>query len=285
MLSPLLVVHLNMACDASYFWKSVFIRTVRLFVKKIVIHQHGVDFENFYYHQLSERGRKNLRRVLSMGDAFVVISPSLEEFFGGLLGRERLTLLPNAIQIPPQGGKEYGRHRILFLGRICREKGIRELLSVMPALKEKYPDIRLCLGGVFEDPQLKEKVEALSDCVEWIGWVGGEEKERYLGECDIFVLPSYFEGQPVSVLEAMAYSCAVVASGTGGIPQMIIDNETGILVEPKSGKSLREGLERALSDNKLCERLGKSAREKAQREFSLDQNMERLLEIYRSVLE
>ena len=155
----------------------------------------------------------------------------------------------------------------------------------MPALKEKYPDIRLCLGGVFEDPQLKEKVEALSDCVEWIGWVGGEEKERYLRECDIFVLPSYFEGQPVSVLEAMAYSCAVVASGTGGIPQMIIDNETGILVEPKSGKSLREGLERALSDNKLCERLGKSAREKAQREFSLDQNMERLLEIYRSVLE
>ena len=80
-------------------------------------------------------------------------------------------------------------------------KGIRELLSVMPALKEKYPDIRLCLGGVFEDPQLKEKVEALSDCVEWIGWVGGEEKERYLRECDIFVLPSYFEGQPVSVLE------------------------------------------------------------------------------------
>ena len=284
-LSAYRLVHVNMASDSSYFRKSVFIRTARLFGKKIVIHQHGGDFENFYYHQLSERGRKNLRRVLSMGDAFVVISPSLEEFFGGLLGRERLTLLPNAIQIPPQGGKEYGRHRILFLGRICREKGIRELLSVMPALKEKYPDIRLCLGGVFEDPQLKEKVEALSDCVEWIGWVGGEEKERYLREFDIFVLPSYFEGQPVSVLEAMAYSCAVVASGTGGIPQMIIDNETGILVEPKSGKSLREGLERALSDNKLCERLGKSAREKAQREFSLDQNMERLLEIYRSVLE
>ena len=81
-----------------------------------------------------------------MGDAFVVISPSLEEFFGGLLGRERLTLLPNAIQIPPQGGKEYGRHRILFLGRICREKGIRELLSVMPALKEKYPDANVTVA-------------------------------------------------------------------------------------------------------------------------------------------
>ena len=119
--------------------------------------------------------------------------------------------------------------------------------------------------------------------VEWIGWVTGEEKEKYLEKCDVFVLPSYFEGQPVSILEAMSYSCAIVASRIGGIPQMIQDGETGILVEPKNAEALRQGLEKALADDMLCERLGKAARKKVAEEFSMEKNMEQLLGIYEAV--
>lgn len=278
------IVHVNMASDASYYRKSVFVRTARLFGKRIVIHQHGGDFENFYG-GLSSKGKKGVRRVLAMGDAFVVIAPYLGEFFGKLIGREKITVLPDSIPIPPPVSKEYGQHKLLFLGRICREKGIGELLEVMPSLKEKYPDIRLYLGGIFEDPQLKGQVEALGGCVEWIGWVSGREKERYLRECDIFVLPSYFEGQSVAILEAMAYSCAVVASNVGGIPQMILAGETGILTAPGSARDLRRGLEEALSDEALCERLGGNARRKVEEEFSIGKNMEQLLFIYQKVLE
>ena len=128
-------------------------------------------------------------------------------------------------------------------------------------------------------------MEALSGCTEWIGWVSGEEKEKYLRECDIFVLPSYFEGQSVAILEAMAYSCTVVASNVGGIPQMIVEGKTGILAAPRNAQDLERGLMEALSDEALCRRLGGSAREKVEAEFSIEKNMEQLLLVYKKVLE
>ena len=278
------LVHVNMASDASYYRKSVFVRTARLFRKRIVIHQHGGDFE-YFFGGLSDKGKERVRRVLAMGDAFVVIAPYLGEFFGRLIGREKITVLPDSIPIPPPVSKKYGCRRILFLGRICREKGIGELLGVMPSLKERFPDVRLYLGGIFEDPELKGQVEALSGCTEWIGWVSGEEKEKYLRECDIFVLPSYFEGQSVAILEAMAYSCTVVASNVGGIPQMIVEGKTGILIEPRNAQDLERGLMEALSDEALCRRLGGSARGKVEAEFSIEENMEQLLLVYKKVFE
>lgn len=277
------IVHVNMASDTSYLRKSFFIKTAKAFHKKIVIHQHGGDFEGFYNRQLGDKGRNKVKKVLSMGDAFLVLAPHFQDFFGRIIDRNKITVLPNAIQMSPSKPKEYGQHRLLFLGRICRDKGIEELLWTMPFLKEKFPDIKLYLGGIFEDSELQKKTEEISDLVEWIGWVSGKEKEKYLEKCDVFVLPSYFEGQPVSILEAMSYSCAIVASRVGGIPQMIEDGETGILVEPKNAEALRQGLEKALADDMLCERIGKAARKKVAEEFSMEKNIEQLMGIYEAV--
>lgn len=277
------IVHVNVASDSSYFRKSVFIRTAHFFRKKIVIHQHGGDFTNFYEKELNEKGRRRVRQVFGMADAFLVLAPMWKEFFGGLIGEEKITVLPDAIPLAPAGHKRYGQHKLLFLGRLCREKGIRELLFCMPALGEKYPDIRLYLGGIWEDASLKEEAERYPEQVVWTGWISGEDKKKYLEDCDIFVLPTYFEGQSVAVLEAMAASCAVVASDTGGIPMMVTDGENGILVKPRDAKSLLDGLDRALSDSTLCERLGREARRRAEQDFSLEENMKRLLEIYESI--
>lgn len=278
------LVHVNVAADSSYYRKAVFIRTARLFGKKIVIHQHGGDFESFYYKNMNERGRRRVRKVLDMADEFVVLAPVWKTFFGRMIGEEKITVLPNAIAVPDFGKKRYGQHKLLFLGRLCREKGILELFSCMEPLREKYPDIRLYLGGIWEEEALQKEAARYPDQVKWLGWISGEEKKRYLEECDIFVLPTYFEGQPVSVLEAMAAACAVVASETGGIPMMITGERNGILVEPKNRDSLLAALERVLSDEALCERLGKDARETVKKNFSLEENMNRLLQIYERAL-
>lgn len=278
------IVHVNVASDASYYRKSFFVRGAHLFHKKLVIHQHGGDFESFYHRQLNDKGRKNVKRVLSMGDAFLVLAPAWKEFFGTIIDKDKITVLPDAIEIPALVEKEYGQHKILFLGRLCEGKGIRELLAVLPALKKKYPSLKLYLGGIWEDKALEKLAKQQEDTITFLGWVSGEEKKKYLKECDIFVLPSYFEGQSVSLLEAMAYSCAIVASKTGGIPQMIIEGETGLFAEPKDEVSLYEGLDRLLSDAQLCKRLGTKARQKVEKEFSIEKNMEKLLHIYHKVL-
>lgn len=277
------IVHVNMASDSSYYRKSFFIKAAKFAGRKIVIHQHGGDFATFYYKEHSERGRKKIDKVLSMGDAFLVLAPVWKEFFGQIVNVEKIVILPNAIQIPEQKKKEYGQCKILFLGRLCKEKGIIELVKVVAQLKKKYPQMRLYLGGIWEDHHLKKIAEQHSDCIIWLGWVSGEEKKKYLQMCDIFVLPSYFEGQPVSLLEAMAYSCAIAASETGGIPQMITDKDTGLLVAPKDAASLERGLESLLADAELCRRLGERARKKVSEEFSIENNMEQLLMIYRKV--
>lgn len=278
------IVHVNMASDSSYYRKSVFIRTAFFCHKKIVIHQHGGNFEEFYHTELSEKGRRNVKKVLSMGDAFLVLGNAWKLFFGTIIDAGKITVLPDSIRIPASYDKRCGGHNILFLGRLCKEKGIGELLAVIPVLREKYPDVHLYLGGIWEDMDLKKKASALSSCVTDLGWITGEEKKKYLQKCDIFVLPSYFEGQSVSILEAMAYSCAVAASKTGGIPEMITENETGLFVLPQDTKTLRISLDRLLADPDLCKRLGENARKKVAAEFSIEDNMKRLLAIYEDIL-
>ncbi|MDE7177667.1 MAG: glycosyltransferase family 4 protein [Lachnospiraceae bacterium] len=277
------IVHVNMASDASYYRKSVFVRTAGIYHKKIVIHQHGGSFIKFYEKDLSDAGRRRVRKLLSMGDAFLVLGTAWKDFFATIIERDRITVFPNAIQLPVLEKKQYGVHKILFLGRMCKEKGIGELLAVMPKIREKYPDVHLYLGGIWEDRELKAKAMELKDYVTDLGWIGGAAKQNYLRECDIFVMPSYFEGQPVSILEAMANACGIVASRTGGIPDMILEDETGILAMPQDTKTLEEGLCRLLADSALCRRLGENARRKIGNEFSIEDNIEQLLAVYESI--
>ena len=277
------IVHVNMASDASYYRKSVFIRTAHLFRKKIVIHQHGGDFETFYHKELSARSRKKVDRVLNMGDVFLVLAPMWKDFFGHMVNPEKILVFPDGIFLPKPFEKQYGQHKILFLGRLCKEKGIRELLKTIPALKEKCADVQIFLGGIWEDGELKKEAEAYGDAVTWLGWVSGEEKQKYLRMCDIFVLPSYFEGQSLSLLEAMASYCAVVASKTGGIPQMVTEGETGLFARPKDADSLQTGLLKVLTDEDLCSKLGKNARKKVEAEFDIAFCVEKLLNIYERI--
>lgn len=277
------IVHVNVASDASYVRKSFFIRLAKLFGKKIVIHQHGGDFEN-YYAGLSDKGMAKVRKVFSMGDAFLVLAPAYQKFFALITGREDIVVFPDCVKIPDEYRKEYGQQKVLFLGRLCRAKGIGELLEAARNLHPQFPHMHLYLGGIWEDTDLSEQIQGREDYITWLGWVSGAEKEKCLQECDIFVLPSYFEGQSVAILEAMTHYCAIVASEVGGIPQMILQNETGIFAKPGDAVSLQRALETALSDKELCERLGGQARDKVEKEFSIEQNIEKLLNIYQSIL-
>lgn len=277
------IVHVNMASDSSYYRKSIFIQTAALCRKKMIIHQHGGNFPEFYEKELSDRGRRRVRKILSRGDAFLVLAAAWKDFFGTLIGRDKITVLPDAIQVPAREEKQYGVHKILFLGRLCRAKGIGELLAVMPKLQERWPDVRLYLAGIWEDYKLQEQAARMEECVTDLGWISGAEKHKYLQECDIFVMPSYFEGQSVSILEAMACSCGIVASDTGGIPDMIREDETGLLAAPGDEESLERGLARLLAEPALCRRLGENARRKVEAEFSMENNIRQLMSIYDAV--
>lgn len=274
------IVHINMASDMSLYRKIPFIYLSKVFSKKLVIHQHGGNFQEFYYKECSKRKRKFIKKTLEKADVFLVVADYLGDIFKDIITEEKIISLPNSIEVPEKvDEKAYGQ-KLLFLGRLCKEKGIRELLEVVIELKKDYPKLELYLGGVWVDEDLKDLADQHTDFIHQLGWIGNEEKQKYLRECSIFVLPTYFEGLPMSLLEGMAYECACIASAVGGIPQVIEDGINGMLIESKDKEHLKNSIECLLQDIKMQEKLGQAAREKVLRKFELMTSVDKLINIY-----
>lgn len=285
------LVHVNMAADASCFRKMLFIKIAVWWKKKIIIHEHGGDFQGFYYERCSEKSREKVRRALNQADVFLVLSQEWKAFFAQIVNPEKIVVMQNAVALPKGIKTDYESRQVLFLGRLCKEKGIGELLDSVPKIREQIPDFRLILGGFWEEGSeaLQKKAEDLSDVVSCPGWVTGREKEKLFEACSIFVLPTWFEGQPVSLLEAMAQGLCVAASEVGGIPEILAADETGkrpgMLLPPQDAEALAESLISLLRDESLRRKYGQNARNRIQEQYDINRYVERLLSIYEKVEE
>lgn len=275
------VLHVNVASDSSFLRKAVFIKKAFRKGVRIVIHQHGGDIFN-YYADSSDSRKAYIKEIFNMGEKVIVLSPEYAEFFGKLTDPGKVLVMPNRIRIgeKPKSEENHSNQKVLFLGRICKAKGIEELLEAFDRIHEGFPDAKLCIGGIYEDEEYRQKIEKRKDYVEYLGWISGEDKDKALRNSYIFVLPSYFEGQGLSILEAFAWKVPAVASNVGGIPMMVENMKTGILVEPKNSDSLYEGLKTIISDEKLRNKLGHAAYEKAVSEFDINKSVEELIRLY-----
>lgn len=159
---------------------------------------------------------------------------------------------------------------LVFLGQFGRRKGIFDLLAALAALKVRFPEIRLQCGGDGDIPGVVARAEelGLSDNIEVLGWVSGVAKQRVLAEGTIYVLPSYAEGLPISVLEAMEAGMPVVATTVGGIPDAIEDGMEGFLVSPGDINCLVNRISQLLQDSDLRSRMGLAAKMKVAALFS-----------------
>jgi glycosyltransferase involved in cell wall biosynthesis len=289
------VVHVHFSSDSSFLRKSLFIKTAYRHGKKIVLHQHGGDFVNYYNNQMTDKQRQNVKNVLAMGNAMLVLTSSWKEFFSGITDEKKIKVFPNGIYVGDDSNdvsasvgaegsivnKDY--NKILFLGRICRDKGMDELLDAMKSVHDTAPDAMLYIGGIFEDETYKKKIEECNEFVTYLGWVSGEQKEEYLEKCGILVLPSYYEGFPVSIIEAMYKESAVIASMVGGIPDIISNGEDGILIPPKDTIALKNALIDLIGNPEKIKNLGQNGREKVKKCYSVNKNIEELLKLYKSL--
>ena len=277
------ILHVNMASDASYFRKKIFIDTAFFFRKKIIIHEHGGDFRDFYYLRLNEKQKNKLKKTLNKADKFIVLSEQWYDFFSCIVEEKKLIIMENGIPLPEPIKKDYHDHNLLFLGRICKEKGIEELIKAVEHIREKIADVHLYLGGTFEDGDLKKLITEKKEYITWLGWIGTDGKKEMFKKCSVFVLPSYFEGQPISLMEAMAEGLSVIASEVGGIPQIIENRKQGILIQPKNERQLEDALVELLESRELRKDMGKAAAERIRLYYDIRKNKEMLLILYREL--
>jgi glycosyltransferase involved in cell wall biosynthesis len=215
-----------------------------------------------------------VRFVFDHCDRVVVLSHAWKDWVKGMCSNAHVAVIYNPVGFPPMMPPWDRRvaGRILFLGRLGQRKGSYDLLNAASKVAIKRPDLRLFLGGDGELNRVRETALELgiSDKVELLGWVRGEEKERLLASAAVYVLPSYNEGLPMSVLEAMAAGLPILSTPVGGIPEAVTDGVEGFLVNPGDVRALADALDRLLGDPELARGMGVAARRKVERAFSAD---------------
>lgn len=172
---------------------------------------------------------------------------------------------------------------LLYVGRLDNEKGIPVLLSSVSMLERKGYEVKLTLLGDGRDRfYLEELAKSLgiSDRVDFKGFVSQEAVSKALGESDIFVLPSFAEGIPVSFMEAMASGVPVVGTSVGGISELVIDHQTGLVVPASDSEGLSEAIAFYIGNPQVHRQIAEAAREKVIQDFYVDDQLDRLERLF-----
>jgi glycosyltransferase involved in cell wall biosynthesis len=205
-----------------------------------------------------------VRFLLRPARAVLCVSSPLAETMRSI-GVEHARWVPNGVDVPETADADTRDRFVLFAGRLAPEKGIAELADATAGLP-------LVVAG---DGPLRTLVP------DALGFVPRRELEQLYARAAVVVFPSRQEGLPVALLEAMAQGCPVVATRVGGIPQLVEDGRSGLLVPPRDPVALRAAIDTLLADPELGRRLGREARERVRSLCSWDRITEATLDAYR----
>ncbi|EFL52525.1 glycosyl transferase group 1 [Solidesulfovibrio fructosivorans JJ]] len=189
-------------------------------------------------------------------------------------GQIPIRMIPNGVDAarfcPDAAATREGPVRLLFVGRLVRQKGLDVLLDALARLPESACFEATIVGDGPLRGELADRTArlGLKDRVRFAGWVSRADMPDELRRADAFVFPSRDEGMPNAVLEAMASGLAVAATRIAGNEELVLDGETGFLVPPDDAASLAGVLVKLVADRTLCSRLGRAGRERAEREYS-----------------
>ncbi len=165
-----------------------------------------------------------------------------------------------------------GTFGFLCVSRIIRDKGVLEYLSACRLVKKQYPDLRCLLVGPFDSNPSALKPCELQPYIDdgSVEFFGEQTDVRpYLAQCNVFVLPSYREGTPKSVLEAMACGKAIITTDAPGCRETVLEGENGFLVPVKDDKAIAEKMLFLFRNPGLCEQMGKASRQIAEQKFDV----------------
>lgn len=226
-----------------------------------VVQVWGTDVE------LARRAPGLARRVFRGARLVIAASTALAES-AQALGATKVQVIPSGVDLPPEVGEEASPPEVLYAGRLSPEKGVEELVEAARGLN-------LVVAG---DGPLRSRVPQAR------GFVPHDELQHLYARAAVVACPSRREGFGVACLEAMAHGRPVVATDVGGLRDLVVDEETGLVVRARDPAALRAALERLLADPLLRRRLGSAGRRRAQERFSWDVVTQATVAAYRMAL-
>jgi glycosyltransferase involved in cell wall biosynthesis len=272
------------------FWrKSLFTLIAKIFGVPVVLHLHGGIMKDFVSRQ-PLFVQKFIQWILARQTVVIVLSDSWKQYVQSISPNAYIKVLSNYVVLPDLHAIANKRSNIytdvLFLGVINSAKGVFDLLPAFKDALSQVPNLRLIIGGKGEADRahalaLALKIEAN---VIFTGWVSGEEKLKLFRQAKFYVLPSYNEGLPVSILEAMSWQLPVISTRVGGIPELVRDGIDGLLINAGDQTALTNALIRLGQDADLRVLMGNNARQQVELNFSREVVVPQLEALYHSLL-
>lgn len=266
-----LLVHVHMASRGSFWRKAVVLSAAMLRGRPTILHLHGGGFESFA-RSGSWLRRQSIRQIFANATVVAVLSPQWREKVAEFAARPDAIVLPNPVCVPSSRSCGSTPPSVVFLGRLCAQKGTPELVEAIRRLQHQGVEATWVLAGDGDVEQTRALVAGLPDpaAVEVPGWLERDAVAAELREASVFCLPSHSEGKPVALLEAMGHGLACVATPVGGIPDVLADGVTGLSVAPGDVDALTSALKRVLTEPGLGEALGTTARDLVLREYDAE---------------
>ncbi len=284
------VVHIH-TCSWFTFWRnSLDVLLVRLLGRKVVLHIHGGRFDQFLS-SLSGAKAMMARWIFRLSNQVIVLGEEWKKVLSGWVPEERIKVVPNGVPVPPDYERSWHNPPLITcLASYDKGKGQRDLLKAVARLS---PERRVRVALLGDEGELGEK-QALEDLAASLGLAGlveipgsktGRDKQMYLDRTDIFCLPSYKEGLPMAMLEAMAEGIPVVATRVGAIPEVVEEGNEGCLFEAGDVGALTSYLSGLLEHPERAKLMGHAGHERLMHDFSLDISVGQLVHVYESFTE
>jgi glycosyltransferase involved in cell wall biosynthesis len=287
------IIHLHTSQGIAWLKDTFFVVISKAFHIRVILHMHGGNFDTIY----SENPRmiqSYTRMILSLADGVISVSQEWRLRLAKLLQVNRIFTFMNCVDIrafPSNGACKSGHEiNIIFLGRIGPLKGSFDLIEAVHCLQPGRFEPHLWLvgpeerDGDFRSAQQLLESHHLAKTCEVLGPIHREKVLQLLQEASIFVLPSYYEGLPMALLEALAAGLPVIATSVGGIPEVVQDGYNGFLIPPGNIQTLTDALAKLVGDSDLRKIMGRRSREIAERELDVRSYVDKMIALYSSLV-
>lgn len=273
------IVHINTSLNPKAYWRDLtYLCISKALGARVVYQVHGGALPRKFFAR-SPLLTAHLRWALGLPDVVVVLAQVELRAYREFVPHQEVVALPNGIDcrpysvVPTVQSTPDRPLQLVYIGRVAREKGLYEAMQGLRLAHELGVDARLIVAGNGpEEPRLRRYAQALGIAprVCFVGPIFGNDKVKLLFGADVMVLPSYSEGLPYALLEAMAAGVPVIATPVGAIPDVVCDGIHGYLVPPRDGRAIAEALAMLSSDREKVAWMSRACRRRVRAAFSIE---------------
>lgn len=280
------IVHIHFSEPVSAVRKSFFFVVAYVFRKKIIVHFHSFSPDT----TIKSKYKWLYKFLFTKADRAVVLSQFWQDEVRIEIGEKvnPIIIFNPSLSVAVRSGRKQSHttNYILFAGTLNDRKGFKDLIKGFSLIAKKYPDWKIVFAGngEIESGMALSKQLNIEQQVEFAGWISGSKKEEVFTNASIFCLPSYAEGFPMAVLDAMSFSLPVIATPVGGTTDVFKDDYHLLIFKPGDINELADKLQRLIDSDDLKDTLVANSAIVLRDNFTLSKVTEKVAALYQSLV-